>query len=571
MASIASASSSTAMPRSGTISSTRTKSSSIDAKRPRPKDSSFIMKHGHKHHSFDHEKAPYPLAYDRQFLEMESLDNRFISHLRDSVSFVNFEQPPENVLDLGCGTGTWVVDAAKEFPQCDFVGFDLVNIQIPLSALDSPISSRIKWVHGNFLTTKLPFEDDEFDHIHIQSIAVAVPENKWGTLFEELNRVLRPGGSIEIIEDDIVFPSLPRWFTSSMRAKTRRSASVHLPDGTIRGSFSPPQTPSHVRPSHDHALLEHLYQTVFGQRFINMTPSAVLPSYFTTYFRHVILCPVVNFSMPPLPPPPPLTQQAVSIYAVSDSPLDGMDTFDLRSPSGDSTQLLSPPPIALAPSRAPSLSFSSSITARSEASIFSVPEPRTKKTSFSSHDSGIVTGSPRRPTPPLKIETTPQPFKLYTLDSIEDDDTASIPSTLVAPEKLASLSERSSAMHLYRSFLRVLQCEEAMWESLKDIIRNKRTDLEVFGWSDEELEELQNRKRFERLVERYTRDMTTRAALWCSLSELGWNLPPRDPLSKAELIEEERIREAMLEATRYGEDQDPIPCRSLRVLVGYRL
>ena len=28
------------------------------------------------------------------------------------------------------------------------------------------------------LTTKLPFDDDEFDHVHIQSIAAGVPENK---------------------------------------------------------------------------------------------------------------------------------------------------------------------------------------------------------------------------------------------------------------------------------------------------------------------------------------------------------------------------------------------------------
>jgi hypothetical protein len=28
------------------------------------------------------------------------------------------------------------------------------------------------------LTTKLPFEDDEFDHVHISMIAKGVPENK---------------------------------------------------------------------------------------------------------------------------------------------------------------------------------------------------------------------------------------------------------------------------------------------------------------------------------------------------------------------------------------------------------
>jgi len=31
---------------------------------------------------------------------------------------------------------------------------------------------------GFSLTTRLPFDDDEFDHIHMQSIATGVPENK---------------------------------------------------------------------------------------------------------------------------------------------------------------------------------------------------------------------------------------------------------------------------------------------------------------------------------------------------------------------------------------------------------
>ena len=39
--------------------------------------------------------------------------------------------------------------------------------------------------------------------------------------------------------------------------------------------------------------------------------------------------------------------------------------------------------------------------------------------------------------------------------------------------------------------------------------------------------------------------MQSRVSLWCSLTGIGWVLPPREPLSKAELIEEERIREGM--------------------------
>lgn len=35
-----------------------------------PRNKDFLNKHGHRHHSFDPDKAPYPLSYDRQVLEL---------------------------------------------------------------------------------------------------------------------------------------------------------------------------------------------------------------------------------------------------------------------------------------------------------------------------------------------------------------------------------------------------------------------------------------------------------------------------------------------------------------------
>ena len=67
------------------------------------------------------------------------------------------------------------------------------------------------------------------------------------------------------------------------------------------------------------------------------------------------------------------------------------------------------------------------------------------------------------------------------------------------------------------------------------------------------------------------RDMHIRMSLWTSLTSLGWDLPSREPLSKAELIEEERIRESMMRASKYVTlDDVQTPCRSVRVLVGYK-
>ncbi|EFI28682.1 hypothetical protein CC1G_13708 [Coprinopsis cinerea okayama7 len=128
-------------------------------------------------------------------------------------------------------------------------------------------------------------------------------------------------------------------------------------------------------------------------------------------------------------------------------------------------------------------------------------------------------------------------------------------------------------MHLYRSYQTVLACQEAMWEELKDRIRNRKEGLRVFGWEDdEELEELQSRKRFEKLIERFKSDMHIRISLWTSLTNFGWNIPTREPLSKAELIEEERIRESMSKASQFVTMEEiQAPCRSVRVLVGYKL
>jgi len=65
-------------------------------------------------------------------------------------------------------------------------------------------------------------------------------------------------------------------------------------------------------------------------------------------------------------------------------------------------------------------------------------------------------------------------------------------------------------MHLYRSYQSVLACKEAMWEELKDRLRNRREELEPYGWDhDEELGELKSRKRFEKLIDRFKRCVPT--------------------------------------------------------------
>jgi len=67
------------------------------------------------------------------------------------------------------------------------------------------------------------------------------------------------------------------------------------------------------------------------------------------------------------------------------------------------------------------------------------------------------------------------------------------------------------------------------------------------------------------------RDMRARISMWYSMTELGFSLPKREPLHKAELLEEQRIRKAILDARAQAREEDfDVPCRVIRAFIGFK-
>ncbi|KAF2092084.1 S-adenosyl-L-methionine-dependent methyltransferase [Saccharata proteae CBS 121410] len=111
---------------------------------------------------------------------------------------------PQEILDLGTGTGIWAMDMADEYPSAQVMGTDLSPTQPPWVApnINFEIDDfRQEWTYG----------PDRFDFIHARFLIASVED--FPALFRQAYHALKPGGWFEINEvetmvycDDGTFP-----------------------------------------------------------------------------------------------------------------------------------------------------------------------------------------------------------------------------------------------------------------------------------------------------------------------------------------------------------------------------
>ncbi|KAH9898183.1 hypothetical protein C8Q73DRAFT_390377 [Cubamyces lactineus] len=577
---------------------------------PRGKEHQFIYRHGSKLHAYDRDKAPYPCSFDRDVVELQCMDNAMIVESKGSASFIDFkDHPPKRCLDIGTGLGLWVLSSAKAWPESTFVGIDMVNMQVPLQVLEPEIAQRVEWVHTNILRNKLPFDDDEFDHVHMQCVALGIPENKWYSVFEEIRRVMKPGATVEILEEDAIFPVLPRWYTNPLRAHGRGPSTIY--PGAVQQHLTYPSPSDTSELTHEHELLETLFNDVWAQRFINPTPSSCLPGYFAAFFDRVLSPPVLNFSTPPLAPFAPL---AGAEGASNSSSFSNRDGASEPSGSGSVSSLLSPlltdHTLDLSLSHSPTSTLPTSAGSVKEAispspSMCSLREESHQNSTSNGNGAGNGTHSSvgpnsngpsrasRRDSEPHSIRSTTsqtgshssggsfaaaaakasrRPSVMLFASSEESTSLGGDHAVDLIPfDTVQAQDAHSQFMHLYRAVTFVLSTKEAMWEELAARVSAQDPALRRFGWRDEDYSEQASRARFEQAVDLYQSDMRGRIALWHSLVQNGWELPRRDPLSKAEIEEECALREDILAAQRLADTGEPEPpCRKVRLLVGVK-
>ena len=126
------------------------------------------------------------------------------------------EQPDparfQRVLDVGCGTGGWLIEAAKTYPTMKL----LVGVDASLTFVESAraqaeaeqVSNRVEFLVMDALRM-LEFPVKYFDLVNLRFGQSYLRTWDWPKLLLEFQRVTRPKGVVRITESDIVESTSP--------------------------------------------------------------------------------------------------------------------------------------------------------------------------------------------------------------------------------------------------------------------------------------------------------------------------------------------------------------------------
>jgi SAM-dependent methyltransferase len=110
-----------------------------------------------------------------------------------------------DILDIGCGPGGWVLDVAFEYPKVQVTGIDISRTMIDYGRAMASVQG-LDNAHFRIMDALKPLDylDASFDLINARLISGFVPKTYWSELLREYKRVLRPGGVIRLTE--VEFP-----------------------------------------------------------------------------------------------------------------------------------------------------------------------------------------------------------------------------------------------------------------------------------------------------------------------------------------------------------------------------
>ncbi|KAI8060735.1 S-adenosyl-L-methionine-dependent methyltransferase [Gongronella butleri] len=100
------------------------------------------------------------------------------------------------ILDVGCGPGSWCLEMATDYPNCEVYGIDIHPTYPQSIRPPNSVFMLADAVEG------LPFADNTFDLVQVRLMVTAFKIQEWPGIITDCIRVLKPGGVLQMIEPD---------------------------------------------------------------------------------------------------------------------------------------------------------------------------------------------------------------------------------------------------------------------------------------------------------------------------------------------------------------------------------
>lgn len=150
------------------------------------------------------------------------IDETYKSAFNDELTSVALKDP-SMILDVGAGTGEWVIGMAEQYPECEVIGIDIANI------FREAIAPNVFWeiddAEQEWLRTA-----DSYDLVHFRHMSGAF--SNWPFVYEQAYKVCKPGGWIELLDYDDLF-SAGNYFESFPPDDCIRKATKDWNDAAI--------------------------------------------------------------------------------------------------------------------------------------------------------------------------------------------------------------------------------------------------------------------------------------------------------------------------------------------------
>ncbi|KAI9022992.1 S-adenosyl-L-methionine-dependent methyltransferase [Phycomyces nitens] len=107
--------------------------------------------------------------------------------------------PPQSatILDIGTGNGIWAFEMAAEYRDAKVIGLDLLP---PTRQLGCP--ENLYYIQSD-IHHPWPIASSSIDRIHQRDMGQMIQGRQWARVLQEMYRVLKPGGTIELVESDL--------------------------------------------------------------------------------------------------------------------------------------------------------------------------------------------------------------------------------------------------------------------------------------------------------------------------------------------------------------------------------